>query len=374
MIRVLLLVGLLALFLAYLVAPVAQRLQRLCTIGRRVFLPRWLAIIVVYLVGALAVSFVWGKVGPRWEWQVDRLQNALPQYADRALDRLLFIERRLDAVPAAGDAGSVAARMTLRLSSVMKGHVRETLEEVGDGLPHVRWLWLVPVLSLLFLEVSPTFRRTTIRALPPGHLQWRGDEFLRHVNWVLAGYTRAQVIAAIFVATATSILFALLKVPYALSLGLAAGALELLPIVGPLSIALAVALLTTGPTLAIALVGLGALRFVQDYVVYPQLMGRRMHLPPLAVVLALLVGARLGGIVGVALALPLVGVGAVAWRHWRDHRDIEKLVRSHASKPATTREVRALAHTIAHAAERQAGEGGSSVVEGPAADNPGRWP
>ena len=174
MIRVLLLVVLLALFLAYLVAPVAQRVQRLSTIGRRVLLPRWAAIIVVYVAGAVIVSLVWKAVGPRWEWQVDQLQDALPQYADRALDRVLFIERRLDAVPAAGDTGSVAARMTLRLSSVMKGHVRETLAEIGDSLPHVRWLWLVPVLSLVFLQVSPTFRRTTVRALPPGHLQWRG--------------------------------------------------------------------------------------------------------------------------------------------------------------------------------------------------------
>lgn len=356
MIRILLLDLLLALFLAYLVAPVAQQLQRALTFERRRPMPRWAAILTVYVAGAAIAASVWHAVGPRWEWQVDRLQATLPVYADRALDRVLFIERRLDGIRDVNQDDSMAALVTLRVSSFMKQHVRETLAEVGDGLPHVRWLALVPLISLVFLQVSPSFRRTTIRALPPGHLQWRGDEFLRHVNWVLAGYTRAQVIAGIFVATTTSALFALLKIPYALSLGLAAGALELLPIVGPLTIALSVALLASGPQLAIALVGLGVLRFLQDYVVYPQLMGRRMHLPPLAVVVALLLGARIGGVVGVALALPLVGIGAVAWRHWRDHRDIERLVKLHASEKAT-REARALAHSIAHASDTAPPEG-----------------
>lgn len=372
MIRVLVLVCLLALFLAYLVAPVAQRVQRWFAFGRRRPLPRWLAILVVYVIGALVVSAVWRAVGPRWEFQVDQLQVALPMYADHALDRVLSIESRFDSVPVAGEAGSVAAWLTLQLSLFVKSHVRETIEEVRESLPHVRWLWLVPVLSLVLLQVSPTFRRTTIRALPPGQLQWRIDELMGHVNWVLAGYTRAQVIAGVFVATATGAIFAVLKVPYALSLGLAAGVLELLPVVGPISIALSVALLTTGPTLVAALVALAALRIVQDYVVYPQLMGRRMHLPPLAVVLALLAGARVGGIVGVALALPAVGVGAVAWRHWRDHRDIERLVRAHAEERAT-REARAIAHAIAHASENVAEHDSTGGGTG-TRDDPSRWP
>jgi predicted PurR-regulated permease PerM len=332
-IRILVLACLLALFLAYLVAPAAKLVQRWCRFGR--YRPsRWVAILAVYLVGGLAVSAVWRAVAPRWEWQADQLQAALPGYAERALERILSFERRLDAVPVAGDAGSVVARSIVWASSQLKVHVRETLEEVREGLPHVKLLWIAPGLSLILLQVSATFRRSTVRALPPGQMQWRIDEFLGHVNWVLAGYTRAQAIACVLVATITGTSFALLKVPYALSLGLVAGVLELLPVVGPLTVALSLAFVTTGPKLVGALFTLGLLRFLLDSIVYPQLMGRRMHLPPLAVVLALLIGARAGGILGVALALPLVGVGAVAVRHWRDHRAIQQLVAAHAAELA----------------------------------------
>lgn len=55
-------------------------------------------------------------------------------------------------------------------------------------------------------------------------------------------------------------------------------------------------------------------------------MSRALHLSPLAVVVALWAGAMLGGLVGIVLAVPLVGAVQVAHRHWREYRDIEQLV------------------------------------------------
>ena len=74
------------------------------------------------------------------------------------------------------------------------------------------------------------------------------------------------------------------------------------------------------------LVFLAALRLLQDYAIYPRLISRAMHLHPLAVVVALWAGAALGGLVGVCLAIPIVGVMQVTYRHWREYRDIEHLV------------------------------------------------
>ena len=79
------------------------------------------------------------------------------------------------------------------------------------------------------------------------------------------------------------------------------------------------------------LVFLAGLRLVQDYAIYPRLIGRVMHLHPVAVVLALWVGAALGGVVGVCLAVPIVGITPVAHRHWREYREIEELVKERAA-------------------------------------------
>ena len=73
------------------------------------------------------------------------------------------------------------------------------------------------------------------------------------------------------------------------------------------------------------LVFLGVLRIVQDYVVYPRLIGHGIHLHPLAIILAILCGEKLAGVAGVFLAIPVVAVVTVSYRHWMEHRGSEGL-------------------------------------------------
>jgi hypothetical protein len=114
----------------------------------------------------------------------------------------------------------------------------------------------------------------------------------------------------------------------------AAGLLEFFPLVGPVGTALLLVSLVHGPTLLAALAFLVALRIVEDTTVYPRLIGRGMHLPAPAVLLAAWAGAWFGGVVGVLAAIPFVGVIAVAYRHWRDYRAIEQIVREHEQAAA----------------------------------------
>src|SRR5258707_390834 len=82
---------------------------------------------------------------------------------------------------------------------------------------------------------GPAFQRSTLRVLPRGHLQWRGEEYLRDVNSALAGFVRAQTAAAVIVGCLCVCGFMLIGVPSALSMGIAAGILELIPALGPLT-------------------------------------------------------------------------------------------------------------------------------------------
>jgi hypothetical protein len=73
------------------------------------------------------------------------------------------------------------------------------------------------------------------------------------------------------------------------------------------------------------LVFLGVLRIVQDYVVYPRLIGHGIHLHALAVIIAILSGAELAGVAGIFLAIPVVALVTVTFRHWLEHRGSEGL-------------------------------------------------
>jgi predicted PurR-regulated permease PerM len=110
-------------------------------------------------------------------------------------------------------------------------------------------------------------------------------------------------------------------------MGVLAGFFEFVPLVGPVTIAIMATLLATfhaGPFNAfLVLLFLGILRIAQDYAIYPRLIGQGIHLHPLAVIFAILAGERLAGVAGIFLAIPVVAILTVSYRHWMEHRGSE---------------------------------------------------
>src|SRR5262249_46769785 len=134
------------------------------------------------------------------------------------------------------------------------------------------WLILIPILSFFLLKDADTFRRSALAMLPRGRLRWRGGELFQDINQTLAAYTRAQLTACLIIGAVCSIGFALIRLPSPLVLGLIAGMLEFVPLVGPLCVAILVALVAlfhSGLGMAfVVLLFLGVLRVIHDYVVY----------------------------------------------------------------------------------------------------------
>src|SRR5688500_4862158 len=178
--------------------------------------------------------------------------------------------------------------------------------------------------------------------LPRGRWRWRGDEFFQDVNSTLAAYIRAQLTACLFIGVICAVGFRLLGLPGPLVMGFIAGLFEFVPLVGPLAVAImaaALALLHSGFVSAFfVLLFLGILRIVQDYVIYPRLIGQGIHLHPLAVIFAILAGHELAGVTGIFLAIPIVAILTVSYRHWMEHRGSEglaDLLEPNAAKPVT---------------------------------------
>ena len=126
---------------------------------------------------------------------------------------------------------------------------------LGSELVHIRglvpWLSTVPVVAFLLLTRWHRFRKSTSRVLPTPHLQWRGNEFLGNLNSLLAAYTRAQALSAMIVGAMCWIGFAALGLPYPGTLALAAGFLEMIPLAGPLVVAVVTTAVAPDRVLAI---------------------------------------------------------------------------------------------------------------------------
>jgi predicted PurR-regulated permease PerM len=313
----------LALFFAYVIAPLVELLHRPVTIkGRSGRLPRGLAIAVIYLALAGGLVGAAAAIWPSAAAQIDRAIASAPSYTEsfrvwergwtRYYERLRIpVELRHsidESVLGAGDAAVAYARGSLL---VLLG-----------ALSDLPWLVLVPVLAFLMLKDAATIRRTILVALPH-RVQLRGHRLFEELNATLAAYVRAQLIACVVVGTLSGIGFAALGNPYAVLLGVLAAVMEFIPLIGPLVVAVLAVVIAALQDQALALwtvAFLVVLRVVEDYVIYPRLIGRDIHLHPLVVILAVLAGVELDGIAGIFIAVPVVALVTVAGRHWLEWR------------------------------------------------------
>ncbi len=321
-----LVVASLSFILTYLIAPASEWLRRTSARWRRGRpLSRSLTTLAIYGLTAAVLFPVWAFDGPRLGAALARMQVLVPEHTTRFIDQLHATEGWHESLVLPTTVRHSIGAVTRRLTHGVEIEARALSAELVAIRGLVPWLSMVPVVAFVLLTRWHRFRRSTARVLPTPHLRWRGDEFLRSLDRMLAAYTRAQALSAVIVGGICWVGFAALRLPDPATLGLAAGLLEVLPLAGPI-VAAVVATAAAPDRVVEVLAFLAALRVLQDYVIYPRLIRRTLHLQPLAVVLALWAGAAVGGVVGVCLAVPLVGLMQATHRHLREYRDIEVLV------------------------------------------------
>jgi predicted PurR-regulated permease PerM len=127
----------------------------------------------------------------------------------------------------------------------------------------------------------------------------------------LGAYVRGQLMMITFVSTVLASAFFALGLPYWLLLGVFAGLVEMVPVIGPLAagvVAIGVALTQGWQTAVLTAVAVYGLRLLQDYVINPKVMGRAVGLSPLVVLVMASVVALLFGPFYVLLSVPLAAV------------------------------------------------------------------
>jgi predicted PurR-regulated permease PerM len=328
---------LLSMLFAYLIAPLVEFLCRPVTWrGRLLETPRPLAIAMVYLGLFVSLGIASYVLLPLLGAQVTDFGRQVPSYIAHARDQLQAWQHFINPDRLPQGVREAIDRTFARTADAAGDSLSDGVSGLLPLLGYLPWFVLIPVVAFFLLKDAAAFRRTMLLTLPRGRLRGRGAEVFEDINDALAAYMRAALLACLLVGGLCTVGFVLIDVPYALLFGVVAGLLEFIPLVGPLAVALGATLVTSFHSINQALwvvAFLGALRLAQDYVVFPRLVRRGIHMHPLGVILAILSGAELAGIAGIFLAIPAVAVLSVMHRHLLEYRGSGGLV-SDLLKPA----------------------------------------
>lgn len=178
---------------------------------------------------------------------------------------------------------------------------------IGAGLTEA----LLVIAAGIYFSAQPRLYRTGIIKLVPDHARSLVATALDDTGKALRLWLGGQLVSMLVIGALTTLGLWLLGVPSALALGLIAGLLEFIPIVGPILAAIPAVLLalTLGPEMVVWTLGLYVLiQQLENNVVYPLVQQRAVDLPPALLLFTLLAGAILFGAAGILVAAPLTVV------------------------------------------------------------------
>jgi predicted PurR-regulated permease PerM len=310
--RRVLLVFVFAVFFAYLINPVVKFMQTHSLFFRNLRGPAVVEVYVALVLLTVALGFA---SAPRIATSTAKLADEVPAVLDGLATGNI-------ATQLASEYGwSEATEFRFKTFLVRhRGGIQDLAASVDQFLVRaahvIGYLLLVPILAIFFLRDGDYMARTFIQVLFPADRRRQARAVSRELHLVLTNYISAQILlcilsSAFYVATLLA-----LHCPHAVALGLMGGFLEFIPVAGWLTTfaaILSVAMVSHSHWIWMAILLL-CWRMLQDYLFCPRIMGRNLRIHPLAAIFAILVGAEVGGIVGVYLAIPLTASVRVIWQ------------------------------------------------------------
>jgi predicted PurR-regulated permease PerM len=294
---------------AYLIDPVVRFIQKHSLVFRNLRGPH---VAEAYLCLLILVPLVIHLVAPGSLGKTTKLVKQIPAFVAGVSTG--------EIVTQVGGKYGWSEPQQQRLKSLLVQHHAD-IEGVARGwerstLSALAGLVVIPILAIFFLSDGANMVDSLIRVVATKDNFDEFQSLARDLNSMLHHYIRAKVTLAVLSLVFFSIATLLLGFPHFLALGLLAGVLEFIPVVGWMTST--VAILSIGAMTHAHWIWMAALiglwRMLMDYGISPRVMGHELEIHPLMAIFAVMVGAAIGGIVGIYLSVPFVAVLRVLWR------------------------------------------------------------
>lgn len=167
------------------------------------------------------------------------------------------------------------------------------------------------IFSIYFLLDMPKLKKYWGRVLGiilPEKVKTTLDTLIKDADKVFSGYIRGQAIDAFMVGVVVSVVFSIIGIQYAIVIGLLIGLGNLIPYMGPIvgysSIVIVGIATSDYKSMVIAAIALLIIQAIDGNLIYPKLLSTSVNIHPMIVIISLTVGASIGGLVGMIVAVP----------------------------------------------------------------------
>jgi predicted PurR-regulated permease PerM len=317
---------LVAVFFAVAIAPAVNWLDH-----RRV--PRWLAILLVYLGIGGSIFGIGLLIVPPLVNGVEDLSGDLPGYVDDLRNNQTFRDYD-DRYHITEKLREQAQQLPTKL-----GDAAGTLRDVTVGV-FTRFVQLFSILVITFFLVKDGHRLLEFlyRQVPPERAR-RFRKIADDISDAIAGYVFGNFVISVLAGLVTYVTLRILGVPFATPLAILFGFFDLIPLVGAtlggILVGIVVAFAADFP-LGLIVWGVVLILYqqVENNLIQPFVYGRAVQLHPLIVIVAILIGAALLGVLGALVAIPAAAAVQAVIRDYWSFRQGDRAARQSGEAPA----------------------------------------
>ena len=280
---------------------------------------RGTAVAITFIGAIVLIAAIAATIVPTIVDQVNAFIDTVPDYVDRLAageGRLGFLEREYQITERVREALSEGgASGVLGLSGTALAVTKGVVTAVIATLT-------IAFLTLFMLLEGPAWMERIYGLLPEEKQpRWRaiGRDVYRTIGGYVTGNLTISVIAGV---VSTGVLLGI-GVPYAVALGLLVAILDLIPLAGATIAAIVVttvAFLDATTSGVVVLIFFIVYQQLENHLLQPLVYGRTVQLSPLAVLIAVLIGAEVAGVLGALGAIPIAGSFQVVLQDWLEQR------------------------------------------------------
>ncbi len=268
---------------------------------QKIKIPRVISVILAYFLIFSIISLLIYFTVPLFISEIRQFSQIFPQYFEKIAPPL-----RMFGLKAFQDAENFIEFLSKNLESITT-NVFKAASAIFGGILSTFFVFSIAI--FMSLEDEP-IEKTLILLFPKKYEAYILDLWKRCRNQV-SGWFLSRILGSLFVGILTYISLLIFKTEYPLSLGLLAGALDFIPVIGPIFMGALIFIIVALDNLVRALFVLIIFILIQQIennIILPVLTKKFTDLSPVLVIIALTVGGILGGIWGAILAIPFFGI------------------------------------------------------------------
>lgn len=310
--------------LIFVALVVASLIDPFADVFQRMRLPRSLSVITIYIAFVAFLVLIGVAIVPTISREITQMTQNFGSVVSKTSAQVETVKGFINQYGLWDEARNLLASLPTTGISAAQSVVHGVTGFV-DGL--VSFI-LVLVMAFYFVVENEDIKRG-IRHLAPSEYQPYIGQLVSRIKKKLGDWLRAQILLDFIVGFFVYIGLLIIGAPYALLLGLIAGVTETIPYFGPFFAGILASLMVLAQTgdwikTFFAAAVFVVVQQVENHILVPKVMERTVGLNPIVSIASLLIGFRLGGVVGALFSIPIataLSVVAADFLQWRSNKE-----------------------------------------------------